>query len=328
MVRIKVVIDPMPVGADYLLEHWMIRYKAMTVADDGTLYFMDIVRNMIYALPLGGAMYWVAGSGSYGSADGLICYATFDGCYSMTVDKRGTLYILERAKSHIRRVRDGVVTTLSLSNPQGPFTFFNPLAICMDYDDESLLVVDPPILFKVDGKDQVSRVALPNDLAWVTSMYTCGRDVVIVDDSYGRIARVTDGGATGSDREVTYSDRIVSYYEMWEHIERTPSSALTWRDATYRTKPVHTPYVLSEFSKPISAERHGFAYFVTGSGRQIAQGGPSTPWTYSGHRDTPGVLRRAVKTVMLLRNKPCVWKGFPCDVAYDIFRSIHASYSE
>ena len=80
----------------------------------GTLYFADSMSSTIRRVDSGGVVTTVAGlAGCPGSADGTGSDARFCHPIAVAVDGAGTVYVADSSNSTIRRITNGVVTTLA-----------------------------------------------------------------------------------------------------------------------------------------------------------------------------------------------------------------------
>ena len=79
---------------------------------DGTLYIAETGANRIVKVT-GGRTMVVAGSGEDDFADGPAAQAAFSAPQCIAVGEDGTIYVSDTANSAVRKIHDGVVTTLA-----------------------------------------------------------------------------------------------------------------------------------------------------------------------------------------------------------------------
>ena len=86
---------------------------------DGYLYICDNLNNKIKRMDGLGQVTLVAGSGISGGADGPVSQATFYQPKSIAVDDSGTVYVADYESHKIRKVKNGVVTTVAGTGTPG-----------------------------------------------------------------------------------------------------------------------------------------------------------------------------------------------------------------
>ena len=100
-------------------------FEAMAVSPSGTLYLTDGVQVFVADIP-SGAMTAIAGTangGGYGGDNGPAINATFDWITSLATDGAGNLYIADAGNQVIRKVANGIVTTVAGSAPNGTASY-------------------------------------------------------------------------------------------------------------------------------------------------------------------------------------------------------------
>src|SRR5262249_19795385 len=82
----------------------------------GTLFVADTGNSMIRRITLDGVVTTLSGlPGISGLTDGPVRFAAFNQPRAITVDPTGILYVADTGNAAIRKISDGVVTTLTLS---------------------------------------------------------------------------------------------------------------------------------------------------------------------------------------------------------------------
>jgi gliding motility-associated-like protein len=80
----------------------------------GNLYVSDAGSSLIRKISVSGVVITIAGTGSFGSADGIGTLASFYGPYGLAMDKAGNLYVADRFNNEIRQITPaGVVSTFA-----------------------------------------------------------------------------------------------------------------------------------------------------------------------------------------------------------------------
>jgi sugar lactone lactonase YvrE len=106
----------------------------------GNLYMADSYYSVIRKISPADTMTTVAGTGSFGSNNGLGKAASFRGPSGLAIDKAGNIYIADAGNNQIRKMApDGTVTTFAGSGAQGradgpasTATFFAPKDVAVD----------------------------------------------------------------------------------------------------------------------------------------------------------------------------------------------------
>lgn len=88
-------------------------YSALASDSKGNLYVTDTNNYRIRKIALDGTVSTVAGTGKRGYQDGKVEEAQFGYCYGVAVGEDGTLFASDNTNCVIRRIKDGVVTTLA-----------------------------------------------------------------------------------------------------------------------------------------------------------------------------------------------------------------------
>jgi len=153
----------------------------------GTVYVADYNGNKIRKITSAGMVTTLAGSGNYGSADGIGTSASFYGPHSIAVDVSGTLYVTEFDGNKIRKITpDGVVTTLAGNGTSGSIdgiganaTFYSPAGITVDSIGN---------LYVADRRNQKIRKITPEGV--VTTL--AGTGVMGSNDGIASVASFND----------------------------------------------------------------------------------------------------------------------------------------
>ena len=98
----------------------LLQPRNLTVEPDGTLYISDFGAQRVYRVSAGGILTTLAGTGSAGFSDdgGASQLAQLNSPAGLASDSNGTLYIADSANNRIRRVYQGVIS--SVYNVAGP----------------------------------------------------------------------------------------------------------------------------------------------------------------------------------------------------------------
>lgn len=132
------------------------------VADKkGNIYVADDLGHVIYKVSSSGKVSLFAGGGRAGYRDGVGRNALFNRPASIDIDANDNIIIAEMEGNYIRRISpDGTVTTIAGSGRAGyangkgsEASFDYPLGICMDVDDNAIIV---------DSRNKAIRKITPN----------------------------------------------------------------------------------------------------------------------------------------------------------------------
>ncbi len=132
------------------------------VADrKGNIYVADDLGHVIYKVNSNGRVSLFAGGGRAGYRDGVGRNALFNRPASIDIDANDNIIVAEMEGNYIRRISpDGTVTTIAGSGRAGyangkgnEASFDYPLGICMDVDDNAIIV---------DSKNKAIRKITPN----------------------------------------------------------------------------------------------------------------------------------------------------------------------
>ena len=121
----------------------------LAVDGSGNLYVCDSYNNMIRKITPGGTVSTIAGRSKKGSKDGKDTTASFWHPNSLTIDKRGNVYVADMGNNKIRKITpNGTVTTLAGSDRHGAgngpikeASFYQPYGIASDKEG-NLYVAD------------------------------------------------------------------------------------------------------------------------------------------------------------------------------------------
>ncbi len=122
--------------------------QGLAVDADGILYVADSGNNKIRKITTDGVMTTIAGAGAAGSIDGPALQAKFQQPNGLALSSTGALYIADQKNHLIRKLENGVVSTVAGSGSNGavdgpPLSakFTEPRGIVFDADG-NLLVAD------------------------------------------------------------------------------------------------------------------------------------------------------------------------------------------
>jgi len=87
--------------------------SGVAVDANGTVYVADYFNNRIRTVTSAGVVTTLAGSGSAAFADGAGTSASFNTPSGVAVDSSGTVYVADYVNNRIRKISEGVVTTLA-----------------------------------------------------------------------------------------------------------------------------------------------------------------------------------------------------------------------
>ena len=114
--------------------------SGVAVDSAGTVYIADSYNNSIRKITPAGVVTTLAGSGTYGFADGTGTAARFDHPFGVAVDSSGTVYITDSYNNSIRKITPaGVVTTLAGS---GAYGFTDGTGSAAQFNSPSGVAVD------------------------------------------------------------------------------------------------------------------------------------------------------------------------------------------
>jgi hypothetical protein len=85
----------------------------VAVGPSGNIYVADSQTNMIRMITSAGAVTTFAGTGATGSVDDLVTRATFFRPSGIFVDANEDIYVADSGNNKLRKISQGVVTTLT-----------------------------------------------------------------------------------------------------------------------------------------------------------------------------------------------------------------------
>jgi DNA-binding beta-propeller fold protein YncE len=193
---------------------------SVAVADDGMIYIADQRNHRVRALlPNGSELITIAGTGDAGYADGDADSAKFWNPRGLTIAKDGAVLVADSSNHRIRRIKDGMVTTVAGSGPIGALVgghadgdaasarFFVPTGLAVDtvgriwvadQENHAVRIVDDGQVTTIgvpheegyfDGSSTSAHFSLPTDLA-------VGSDgsIYVADWGNHRIRRIAPSG--------------------------------------------------------------------------------------------------------------------------------------
>jgi len=145
--------------------------SGVTVDEAGNVYVADGFNNRIRKISPAGVVTTIAGSGTYGFADGTGNSASFDVAVGLVVDGAGNVYVADRFNNRIRKISSaGVVTTLAGS---GTRAFANGTGTEASFAKPSGVVVDVSgSIYVADAED--SRIRKISAAGVVTTLAGSG----------------------------------------------------------------------------------------------------------------------------------------------------------
>lgn len=134
----------------------------------GNIYVADVSTNKIRRIDPEGVVSTLAGTGAEGADDGPTGNATFRSPYAVAVDDEGVVYVADQGNSVIRKIDNGVVSTIAgsarpvasgpaIDGDRGFAQFSVLLGIAVDFDGSVLVT---------DGR-QVRTVSLDGSVATI-----------------------------------------------------------------------------------------------------------------------------------------------------------------
>lgn len=103
------------------------RPYGMAVMSDGSILVADAANHRIRRIWLTGEVQTYAGTGTAGSADGLVSVATFTDPQDVAIAADGTIYVADTGSRKVRMIRSGKVSTIAGDGVRG-FLDGDPLA--------------------------------------------------------------------------------------------------------------------------------------------------------------------------------------------------------
>ncbi|OQR86519.1 Ig family protein [Achlya hypogyna] len=95
-----------------------IKAMAMTIDVNGTIYIASASTNQLYTISAG-VLSNFAGTGDYGSVDGPLALAQFRYPCGIAVDNSGTVYVADRDNLAVRKISNGIVSTIPFDEVAG-----------------------------------------------------------------------------------------------------------------------------------------------------------------------------------------------------------------
>lgn len=110
----------------------LVAPRNLAVDPSGVLYISDFGDHRVYRLSLDGRLFLVAGSGTpgFGGDGGFAVLGQLNAPAGLAFDQTGTLYICDSANHAIRRVRNGLLSTVSI--PTGASFINLPTGVAID----------------------------------------------------------------------------------------------------------------------------------------------------------------------------------------------------
>jgi sugar lactone lactonase YvrE len=105
----------------------------------GNIYVADYGNNLIRKITPAGVVTTLAGNGTQGSLNGVDSLSSFNGPTSIAVDLSGNVYVADDNNNQVRKISNGMVTTLAGSDSTGAVNgqgaaayFFGPAGVSCD----------------------------------------------------------------------------------------------------------------------------------------------------------------------------------------------------
>jgi NHL repeat len=159
----------------------------VTLDGSGNPLVADFSNNRIRMVSPSGDVTTVAGSGTYGFADGAAGTAQFRNPAGIVVDGAGDIYVADLLNHRIRMISSGLVSTIAGTGAQGfvdgpgaSATFQQPIAIAIDPTSGDLLVADL-------GNHSIRRITLVASV-WTVST-VAGTGSAGMNDGAGNVAQ-------------------------------------------------------------------------------------------------------------------------------------------
>lgn len=181
------------------------------VADKkGNIYVADDLGHVIYKVSSNGKISLFAGGGRPGYRDGVGRNALFNRPASIDIDANDNIIVAEMEGNYIRRISpDGTVTTIAGSGNAGyangkgkEASFDYPLGICMDVDDNAIIV---------DSKNKAIRKITPDGVV-----------TTILNSKFKGFTDKTNGISSLSFE--TGRNNSIQYYGGWQSSNFTSGS--------------------------------------------------------------------------------------------------------
>ncbi|MCS7077554.1 MAG: OmpA family protein [Bacteroidia bacterium] len=181
------------------------------VADKkGNIYVANDLGHAVYKISSNGKISLFAGGGRPGYRDGVGKNALFNRPASIDIDANDNIIIAEMEGNRIRRISpDGTVTTIAGSGQAGyangkgkEASFDYPLGICMDVDDNAIIV---------DSKNKAIRKITPDGVV-----------TTVLNSKFKGFTDKTNGISSLSFE--TGRSNNIRYYGNWTDIYNTPSN--------------------------------------------------------------------------------------------------------
>jgi uncharacterized protein (TIGR03437 family) len=150
--------------------------SGVAVDPDGNVYIADTNNQRIRKVLTDGTITTVAGNGNpgYSGDNGLATSAMLNSPLDVALDASGSLYIVDTGNERIRKVSDGVITTIAGGGPfdgplgdDGPATnanLFSPSGLATDYSSGNQYIADTG-----DNQVRLLSTALPPPLTITTT---------------------------------------------------------------------------------------------------------------------------------------------------------------
>lgn len=140
----------------------------------GNLFIADNGNNMIRKIS-GGMVTTIAGSGNFGFADGNAANASFKGPFGLCLDAQGNILVADNGNNVIRKIANGVVSTIAGSGESGSTdawgtdaSFATPLSVAVDATG-NIYVADNlnNKIRKIDANGSVTTFAGNGDAGYI-----------------------------------------------------------------------------------------------------------------------------------------------------------------
>lgn len=323
--------------------------SSLAADTQGNLYLADTSNHRIRRISLDGSVTTVAGSGVKGHQDGKAEEAQFGNCFGIAVGSDGTIYVSDSGSNTIRRIKDGVVSTLAGKPREKGFKdgkgeeakFFYPYGMCL-HSDGSLLVADygnyavrrvtqdGVVSTLVGGKGEGTD---DGDLSQakfrgIYDVCTDGENVYVADGGGDAVRKISEGRVV--------SLKVNSPFGI-AFLNGTLFTVSFYRHRIYRGEDFElfagTGEEGHKDGKPLGAKFY-YPYSVVGSNGSLYVSDREdhcirkitlfVEWRPDTHKKAPKQTRDTVRTLVMIRRRSGnVWNGVPRDVLFLICSQLH-----
>jgi hypothetical protein len=316
------------------------------------LYVVDIYNFTVRKITPGGIVSIIAGTGKKGYLDGKAEEAMFSTCYGIAVGFNGDIYISDTGNQVIRKLSNGVVSTLAgkpevdgIKDGRGEEALFNyPRGICID-SDGSILVADAPnarirrvelngFVSTFVGNERGKKDGNLNEaqFKYPTAICRNGNDIYVCDNDANCVKKITNGkvnslkGIDGP-TDLTFLSECLYTISSGQHKIFVGEDFKHFAGSGEKGHKDGDLLDATFFFLNGVVASNGNLFMCDDGNQCIRKLQVFEEWTISSHLFYIKPFQDAVKTLMLMKNKRNnVWNSVPKDILFVIFNYLNKNF--